>query len=74
MIVISGEVKGSLLDVLDATQTPMGGRLLRRWLSQPLLDVAAINRRLDAVQTLHDDTAKRLELREQLRGLGDLER
>ncbi|WP_462286226.1 hypothetical protein [Nostocoides sp.] len=31
----------------------MGGRLLRRWLNQPLLDVAAINRRLDAVQLLH---------------------
>ena len=48
-----GDVKGSLLGVLDATLTPMGGRLLRRWLNQPLLDVDAINRRLDAVQLLH---------------------
>lgn len=70
----SHDAKGSLLGVLDRTQTPMGGRLLRRWLSQPLLNVAAINRRLDAVQAFTDDTPLRLELREQLRGLGDLER
>ena len=69
-----GEVKGSLLDVLDSTLTPMGGRLLRRWLSQPLLDVDAITSRLDAVQAFHDNTTLRLELRELLRGLGDLER
>ena len=48
-----GDVKGSLLGVLDDTLTPMGSRLLRRWLNQPLLDVDAINRRLDAVQLLH---------------------
>ena len=47
-----GDAKGSLLGVLDDTLTPMGSRLLRRWLNQPLLDVAAINRRLDAVQLL----------------------
>ncbi|MEZ4861970.1 MAG: DNA mismatch repair protein MutS [Caldilineaceae bacterium] len=70
----SGEVKGSLLDVLDRTLTPMGGRLLRRWLSQPLLDVGTIEQRLDAVQALFDDTALRLELRDTLQGVGDLER
>jgi len=70
----SGDVKGSLLDVIDRTLTPMGGRLLRRWLGQPLLDVAAINGRLDAVQALVQDTTLRLELREDLRPLGDLER
>ncbi len=69
-----GNVKGSLLDVIDRTLTPMGGRLLRRWLSQPLLDVEAINRRLDAVQAFVDDTPLRIELREHLQGLGDLER
>ena len=69
-----GDTKGSLLDVLDKTLIPMGGRLLRRWLSQPLLDVAAINRRLDALQAFYDDTTRRLELRDQLRALGDLER
>ncbi len=70
----SKEVKGSLLDVLDSTLTPMGGRLLRRWLNQPLLDVSSINRRLDAVQWLVEATSTRLELREGLRGIGDLER
>jgi DNA mismatch repair protein MutS len=69
-----GDVKGSLLGVLDCTLTPMGGRLLRRWLNQPLLDVSAINQRLDSVEHFITDTVARLELRERLRGLGDLER
>ena len=45
----SGSAEGSLLSVIDATKTPMGGRLLRKWLGQPLLDVAALNKRLDAI-------------------------
>jgi DNA mismatch repair protein MutS len=69
-----GDAHGSLLGVLDDTRTPMGGRLLRRWLNQPLLDVNAINRRLDAVQLLHDNTVLRLDVREHLRHIGDLER
>jgi DNA mismatch repair protein MutS len=69
-----GDAHGSLLGVLDDTRTPMGGRLLRRWLNQPLLDVNAINQRLDAVQLLHDNTVLRLEVREHLRHIGDLER
>jgi DNA mismatch repair protein MutS len=69
----SGTVSGSLLGVLDATLTPMGGRLLRARLTQPLLDVAAINRRLDAVAAWAD-AVPRAELRAVLRGLGDLER
>ena len=70
----SGESRGSLLGVLDRTLTPMGGRLLRRWLNQPLLDVEAIRRRLDAVDFFVGDTPARLELREGLRAIGDLER
>ena len=70
----SGDVRGSLLDVLDRTLTPMGGRLLRRWLNQPLLDVEAINCRLDAVEFFVNDTGRRMDLREQLRHVGDLER
>ncbi|OIO97588.1 MAG: DNA mismatch repair protein MutS [Anaerolineae bacterium CG2_30_64_16] len=69
-----GTVQGSLLGVLDATLTPMGGRLLRRRLSQPLLDVAALNRRLDRVEAWYHDAPHRAELRGILRGLGDLER
>jgi DNA mismatch repair protein MutS len=69
-----GTVQGSLLGVLDATLTPMGGRLLRRRLNQPLLDVAALNRRLDAVAAWRGDAPARTGLRQLLRGLGDLER
>ncbi len=70
----AGTPQGSLLAVLDATLTPMGGRLLRRWLNQPLLDIAALNRRLDAVSAWHGDAPRRAGLRQLLRGLGDLER
>lgn len=69
-----GKTQGSLLEVLDATMTPMGGRLLRRWLGQPLLDVAAINRRLDTVHAFFEQTLLRNQLRDNLRGLGDVER
>ena len=69
-----GTVQGSLLGVLDATLTPMGGRELRRRLSQPLLDVTALDRRLDALTAWHDDAPARAGLRQILRGLGDLER
>ncbi|MGQ9766877.1 MAG: DNA mismatch repair protein MutS, partial [Anaerolineae bacterium] len=69
-----GTAQGSLLGVLDATLTPMGGRLLRKWLNQPLLDVAAINARLDAVEAWYRNAPARAELRQLLRGLGDLER
>src|SRR5690606_6313036 len=69
-----GAMEGSLLGVLGETLTPMGSRLLRRWINQPLLDVAAINRRLDAVQGFVDDTLLRLDVRGMLRNFGDLER
>jgi DNA mismatch repair protein MutS len=64
----------ALLDVLDLTETPMGGRLLRRWLAQPLLDRAALEERLDAVEAFVTDGALRESLRARLRALGDLER
>lgn len=66
--------KGSLIDVLDMTSTPMGGRLLRTWLQQPLLDLAALNHRLDAVEAFYNSVAMQAEIREQLRGIADLER
>src|SRR5206468_4128231 len=56
---LGGERRGSLLWVLDQTATPMGARRLREWLIYPLLDPAAIGRRLDAVEEL----VERLELR-----------
>ena len=69
-----GDVRGSLLGVLDETLTPMGGRLLRRWLGRPLLNIDRINERLDAVQAFVEHTDLRLQARDSLRGMGDLER
>lgn len=69
-----GAVQGSLLGVLDRTLTPMGGRLLRRWLGRPLLDVGQIQQRLDAVDALVQGTELRLQIRESLAEMGDLER
>ncbi|MBC7235119.1 MAG: DNA mismatch repair protein MutS [Chloroflexi bacterium] len=66
--------KGSLLWVLDETLTPMGGRLLRRWITQPLLDIVALEERLTAVDVCYRDVAARTALRDLLRGFGDLER
>jgi DNA mismatch repair protein MutS len=69
-----GTVQGSLLGVLDVTVTSMGGRLLRRWLNQPLVDLERLNRRLDAVQGLAQDTPNRTRLRSLLKEVSDLER
>lgn len=69
-----GEFKGSLLWVLDETVTAMGGRMLRQWIQQPLLQAEAINRRLRAVEDLANNTLLREELREALAGIYDLER
>lgn len=69
-----GDKKLSLVAVLDRTRTPMGARLLRKWISQPLLDTAAINDRLNAVEWFVDQTSNRLALREALRQVGDLQR
>src|SRR5438034_1973337 len=52
----------TLLEVLDRTTTPMGARLLRRWLLAPLVDPATINTRLDAVEVLTTDTRGRERL------------
>lgn len=66
--------KGSLLGVLDRTTTSMGARLLRTWMSQPLLDLKRINARLDAVEALTQDGTLRVELEDVLRQVSDLER
>ena len=66
--------RGSLLSVLDRTSTPMGARMLRQWLLRPLLDIGAISERHDAVAALAAEPARRALLRQELRGIGDLER
>nr|WP_218827608.1 DNA mismatch repair protein MutS [Rubricoccus marinus] len=69
-----GRRDGSLVGVLDATHTPMGGRLLRQWLVRPLCDVDRIRQRLDAVEALFVEPSLRRKVREALRHVGDLER
>ena len=71
---LRGESTGSLLGVLDKTITPMGKRLMRQWVSQPLLDVTKIRARQDGVQFFFEKGMVRAELRAALRPLADLER
>ncbi len=66
--------KGSLLWILDKTLTAMGGRMIRRWIEEPLLDYNCINERLNAVEILKDDILLRKELGEYLKQIYDLER
>lgn len=66
--------KGSLLDVLDKTHTAMGGRLIRRFIKEPLKDSDAINKRLDAVETLVDLPVNRTNIVSSLKHLYDFER
>ena len=70
----TGSLKGSLLGVLDLTRTPMGGRLLRRWIGQPLLDLPGLQQRQEAVAALVADTPTRLGLAPLLAKVSDLER
>ncbi len=69
-----GDKKLSLIAVLDVTKTPMGGRLLRRRMAQPLLDVDALNERLDVVEWFTSHAAERASIRAALRQVGDIER
>ena len=66
--------KGTLLWVLDKTSTSMGGRLLRRWLNDPLIDVKEINKRLEAVKELKDNIMLRGDIIESLKKVYDIER
>ena len=70
----SGDRQGTLMDVIDQTVSPMGVRLLTKWLIRPLRDPAAINQRLDGVEFLYNNTKIRRQLREMLAHCGDLER
>jgi len=69
-----GEKKGSLIWVLDLTQTPMGGRMLRRWMEFPLLNLQEIAKRLDAVEELTGEGLMRKAVRDSLTALCDIER
>jgi DNA mismatch repair protein MutS len=71
---LHGGTKNSLLGVLDQTVTPMGKRLMRQWISQPLLEVAPILARQEGVEFFHARSMLRAELRAALKPLNDLER
>ena len=66
--------KGSLLGVLDRTKTAMGARLIRSWVELPLMSAEDIHRRLDAVEEWLNSPLPRVELRDLLSGVHDLER
>lgn len=70
----SREGNPTLLSMLDHTQTPMGGRRLKRWMIFPLIEQSAIQERLDTVEFLIKESTHRHEIRSQLEGCGDLER
>jgi DNA mismatch repair protein MutS len=64
----------TLVDVMDRTISPMGGRLLKRWISLPLKDIQPVNERLDIVQFFVEDSSVREEITGLIRQIGDLER
>lgn len=73
---ISSQNEGgaTLLNVLDGTVTPMGGRMMKRWIVLPLKEVSPINKRLDAVEALIKHEEIRYELGQRLKEINDLER
>jgi DNA mismatch repair protein MutS len=70
----SGTAAGSLLSVIDLTRTAMGGRLLRRWLGQPLLDIKELNKRQEAIGWFADNTLARNQVISLLGEVADIER
>ncbi|WP_300673294.1 DNA mismatch repair protein MutS [Soonwooa sp.] len=74
-IVYSSNYQGkSLLDIIDKTSTPMGGRLLRRRLILPLKNISDINRRLSLIEFLNKEDHLKYEIEELLKGISDLDR
>ncbi|HBD83038.1 MAG TPA: DNA mismatch repair protein MutS [Dehalococcoidia bacterium] len=69
-----GDTRSSLYNVLDRTETPMGGRLLRRWLGQPLLDLAQLRHRQDSVSWFHCSSLRRERILALLESVSDMER
>ncbi len=69
-----GSIRGTLLSVLDRTVTAMGGRMMKQWLRYPLMDMAAIERRLTAVEEAKSRPAERAGSRGMLKTVADLER
>ncbi len=70
----SGTTAGSLLSIIDSTKTAMGGRLLKRWLGQPLLDIKELNKRQDAIAWFAENTLPRSQVISLLNDVADIER
>ncbi|MBD3156342.1 DNA mismatch repair protein MutS [Candidatus Peregrinibacteria bacterium] len=68
------EKEGSLISIIDKTQTPMGGRMIKFWITHPLLDKKGINQRLEAVYELYNDQSLRRSIRSTLENIHDIER
>ena len=71
---VSGNIAGSLLSVIDLTKTSMGGRMLKRWLGQPLLDLKELTVRQDSVGWFLGDNITRRQIIDKLGDIADLER
>ena len=71
---VSGNISGSLLSVIDLTKTSMGGRMLKRWLGQPLLDLKELTLRQDSVGWFLGDNITRRQIIDKLGDIADLER
>lgn len=69
-----GSREGTLISILDRTQTPMGGRLFKKWIARPLKKVEMIQKRLDSVQELVDNSLMRSALAAEFKDIGDMER
>jgi len=68
------DVKGSLLGILDKCHTAMGGRMIKKWIKEPLIDVSMIQNRLDAVEALYENQLARNNIKTALKLVYDLER
>lgn len=71
---LSGDKEGTLLQILDKTVTAMGGRILRQWMLQPLLNVGEIKKRQKAIGELVENISRRRSLSRTLSGVSDIER
>ena len=69
-----GSKDGTLFSVLDKTETPMGGRLLKKWISSPLTSLQPVLQRQESVEVLYNSKKMREKLKKSLSGIGDLER
>jgi DNA mismatch repair protein MutS len=70
----TGSKQGTLLGIMDQTATAMGGRMLKRWIRYPLMDVSEITSRLDAVEEAKNNISVRRAIREKMKTVYDLER